>query len=84
MYDFCINSKVHKDIIAPKTLDHRFIHEDVGCGLVALSTLGRLYGVELPNINSVIQIFSTIMGIDYYKYGRNLSGLTRKIIRELS
>lgn len=81
-YDFSVNSSVHHNIKAPATLEHRFVTEDVAYGLVPLAALGKLYGVELPNIESVINIFSTIMGIDYYQCGRHLAGLDRDIIDE--
>jgi opine dehydrogenase len=79
-YDFSVNSSVHHNIKAPATLDHRFVTEDVAYGLVPLAALGKLYDVDLLNIESVINIFSTIMGIDYYQCGRHLAGLTRNII----
>ena len=83
-YDFSINSSVHKTVKAPTTLAHRFITEDVPYGLVPLITLAKLYGLQLPNIESVITLFSTIMGVDYKKSGRHLQSLTRQTINELS
>lgn len=83
-FDFSINSIVHKKIKSPTTLNHRFVTEDIAYGLVPLSTLGTLYNVALPNIESVINIFSTIMGVNYYQHGRNLVGLTKKFIHEIS
>lgn len=81
-YDFSVNSSVHHNIKAPMTLNHRFVTEDVAYGLVPLAALAKLYHIDMTNIESVINIFSTIMGIDYYQCGRNLAGLTKNIIEE--
>jgi opine dehydrogenase len=54
-----------RGIRAQKTLNHRYIHEDVGYGLVFWQTLGKQIGVETPNIAAVIQIASVLMGRDY-------------------
>jgi opine dehydrogenase len=52
-------------IKAQSKLDHRYIHEDVGYGLVFLQKLGEQIGVQTPNIAAVIQLASTLMGRDY-------------------
>ena len=50
---------------AQPQLDHRYLNEDVGYGLVFLSKLGRQVGVETPTIDAVIQVTSVLMGRDY-------------------
>ncbi len=52
-------------ISAQPQLDHRYLHEDVGYGLVLFSDLGRRLGVTTPTIDAVIQIASVVMGRDY-------------------
>jgi len=54
-----------RGIKAQSQLDHRYINEDVGYGLVFWRSLGAQVGVPTPNINAVIQIASTVMGRDY-------------------
>jgi opine dehydrogenase len=54
-----------RGIMAQKSLDHRYIHEDVGYGLVFLHKLGEQIGVETPTIAAIIQLASGIMGRDY-------------------
>src|SRR3990167_70982 len=83
-YDFCLHSTIHKKIKSPTSLNHRFITEDVAYGLVPLLALAKSHNIELLNIDSVVKIFSTIMGVNYYQQGRNLAGLTQKLIHELS
>jgi opine dehydrogenase len=52
-------------IKAQSLLDHRYIQEDVGYGLVFWQNLGEQIGVETPIIAAVIQLASTVMGRDY-------------------
>ena len=50
---------------AQPQLDHRYLHEDVGYGLVFMSNLGRQIGVETPGIDAVIKFASIVMARDY-------------------
>jgi opine dehydrogenase len=50
---------------AQPQLDHRYLHEDVGYGLVFMSRLARQIGVETPTMDAVIQMASVLMARDY-------------------
>ena len=50
---------------AQPQLDHRYLHEDVGYGLVFMSNLGEQIGVATPGIDSVINVASIVMARDY-------------------
>ena len=52
-------------IKAQSKLDHRYINEDVGYGLLFWQSLGAQVGVETPNISALIQLASTVMDRDY-------------------
>ncbi|GLS91059.1 hypothetical protein GCM10007916_21270 [Psychromonas marina] len=52
-------------IPAQAQLDHRYIHEDVGYGLVFMSELAKQIGVETPTIDAIIQLTSVLMNRDY-------------------
>jgi opine dehydrogenase len=54
-----------RGIKAPESLNYRYIHEDVGYGLVFLKKLGEQICVGTPNIAAVIQVASTLMERDY-------------------
>jgi opine dehydrogenase len=54
-----------RGIMAQQSLNHRYLNEDVGYGLVFWLRLGEQIGVETPNIAAVIQVASTLMGRDY-------------------
>ena len=50
---------------AQPQLDHRYLNEDVGYGLVFMSELGQQIGVATPGIDSVINVASIVMARDY-------------------
>jgi len=68
----CIqNNSAYKTIEAPKTLFHRYILEDVPCGLVPLESLGKILGLNLFYVSLVIDLASSLLNIDFRKEGRN-------------
>ena len=52
-------------ITAQPQLDHRYVNEDVGYGLVFMSKLGSQVGIETPGIDAVINVASIVMARDY-------------------
>lgn len=50
---------------AQPQLDHRYLNEDVGYGLVFMSRLARQVSVETPTMDAIIQITSVLMDRDY-------------------
>jgi opine dehydrogenase len=77
------------DIPAQPQLDHRYINEDVGYGLVFMSGLAKQVGVETPSIDAIIQITSVLMNRDYATEALRtpeslgISGLTVEELRSL-
>lgn len=76
-------------IKAQSQLNHRYLHEDVGYGLVFWRTLGEQIGVETPTIAAVIQLASVVMGRDYLAEAPRtmetlgLSGLTPDALAQI-
>jgi opine dehydrogenase len=68
----CVESKPNRAIKSPPSLDHRYIHEDVGYGLVPFAAFGDLAGVETPTIDALIHIASMLMGIPFSETGLTL------------
>ena len=54
-----------KGIKAQPALDHRYLNEDAGFGLVFLTDLADRLGVPTPTMDAVLQLSSTIMARDY-------------------
>jgi opine dehydrogenase len=62
-------------IKAPSSLDHRYIHEDVGTGLVPWAALGDIAGVDTPTMDNLIVLASLINGRDYATDGLTIEKL---------
>lgn len=52
-------------IKAQPQLDHRYLNEDAGYGLVFMTDLARQVGVATPVMDSVLTISSVLTGRDY-------------------
>ena len=65
-------SAPNKTIKAPRTLDHRYIKEDVGYGLVPMAEIGRLLGVKTPVMDALITLASISSHLDYRSEGLTL------------
>jgi len=50
---------------AQPQLDHRYLNEDVGYGLVFMSKLGKQVGIETPGMDAVIKVATIVMARDY-------------------
>jgi opine dehydrogenase len=59
----------------PATLDHRYINEDVGWGLVPWSEMGRAFGVPTPTMDALIVLGGVLNGRDYRSEGLTLDRL---------
>jgi opine dehydrogenase len=54
-----------RGIKAQSRLEHRYLNEDVGYGLVFMADLARQAGIETPCMDAVIRLASAAMGRDY-------------------
>ena len=69
----CEVSEPNKTIKSPSSLDHRYIHEDVGFGLVPYAAFGQLAGLPTPTIDAMVLLTSVATGIDYNEHGLTLA-----------
>jgi opine dehydrogenase len=78
-------SEPNRWIKGPPSLDHRYLHEDVGFALVPWSQMGRALGVPTPTIDTLIALASTLNGVDYRSEGLTLErlGLAGRDLRAL-
>jgi opine dehydrogenase len=69
----------------PSSLQHKYVIEDVPCGLVAMSELGRAAGVATPVIDGLVTLTSAMLRRDFRAEGRNLEqlGLAGKSVSEI-
>ena len=68
----CRESVPNQTLRSPSSLDHRYVHEDIGYGLVPIAALGRLAGVATPVIDAHIALLSAATGINYAATGLTL------------
>jgi opine dehydrogenase len=71
----CKESEPNKTVKSPTSLDHRYMHEDVGFGLVPMAALGELVGIATPTINALVHVAGLAVGIDYRQDGLTLERL---------
>lgn len=85
LYELLQNNDAYKPLKAPNTIQVRYFTEDVPMSLVPISELGKVAGIKTDNIDSVIQLSSSLFSRDFRKEGRNLKnmgleGLTKQEI----
>jgi len=61
--------------MAPRTLKMRYIEEDVPCSLVPISSVGKMFGIATPTIDSLIHMAGILNKKDYYALGRTVEKL---------
>lgn len=71
-------SEAMGSVAAPATLDHRYLHEDVGWGLVPWLGLAHACGSPAPIMEALTAVAGALNGVDYFRTGLSLEkmGLT--------
>lgn len=59
----------------PKSLDYKYLTEDVPCGLVPMGAIGRVAGVPTPVIDGLVAVSSALLRRDFVAEGRTLERL---------
>ncbi len=67
---------------------HRYVTEDIACGLTFLNSVAEFVGVEVPVARSLLCLAGAVTGTDFMKSGRTLrslglSGISRAELRKL-
>jgi opine dehydrogenase len=62
-------------IMAPKSISHRYIFEDIPMSLVPMASFAQRYGVSVRGIESIIRLACFIHRTDFWDRGRTLEGL---------
>jgi len=85
LFETLQKNSAYASIDAPRSLNTRYITEDIPTGLVPISELGRAAGVKTPLMDLIIELGSNLLEVDFRKEGRNLSrlGLEGKSINEI-
>jgi opine dehydrogenase len=75
LYEAMQNNEGYKGIMAPPTLDTRYIEEDVPMSLVPIASLGDMLGVPTPTIKAIIHLANIVHRCNYWESGRTVERL---------
>lgn len=70
IYDCIQKNECYREIDAPKSIEHRYIDEDIPNGLVPVEALGLELGVDVSTISLVIDLANAVREKDYRAIGR--------------
>lgn len=74
-YQMIRSNPTYCGIMAPDTLDHRYLWEDIPTGLVPVSSIGKALNIETRVIDSLIDLANETLGRDFHTEGRTLESL---------
>lgn len=77
LYECIQGNRAYHTIDAPASLQHRYIHEDVSCGLVPLEAVGRCLGMPMSLSGLVIDLADALLETDLRRLGRSSINLER-------
>jgi opine dehydrogenase len=65
----------YQGILAPKTINVRYISEDIPTGLVPLASIGKFLGVPTPAMDALINLANALLGKDFRRTGRTVENV---------
>lgn len=74
-YDVMYQVSAHNVQMAPDSMQHRYVSEDIPYGLVTIASIGRCIGVPVARIEAIVNIACMANGVDYWTTGRNAEKL---------
>jgi opine dehydrogenase len=86
LYGAIQKTNAYKGIMAPDKVNNRYIFEDVPVSLVPISSIGKMFGIPTPTIDSIIHLASAAQDVDYWEIGRTTEtlGLSGKTAKEIN
>jgi opine dehydrogenase len=75
LYTAIHNQPGYRGIMAPPSIDHRYISEDVPMSLAPIVSLGQRYGVSTSGIDSIIRLGGILHRTNYLRSGRTIERL---------
>ncbi len=74
-YEMMYQISAHNVQMAPDSLRHRYVTEDIPYGLATIASIGRQIGVPVPNIEAMVNVASMANAEDYLTTGRTAEKL---------
>lgn len=75
LYECIQNNRAYEGIMAPRNLHHRYVEEDIPCGLVPLESMGKDMGIDMRHVSAIIDLAQEITGVNYRETGRTVGNL---------
>lgn len=75
LYERIQSTEAYHGLKAPKTLNVRYITEDVPTGLVPIASLGVLAGVPTPACRAIVDVCCALFDRDFWQEGRSVENL---------
>ncbi|MGC9060649.1 MAG: NAD/NADP octopine/nopaline dehydrogenase family protein [Thermoplasmata archaeon] len=72
LYDAIIGNPAYRGVQAPRTLQHRYLYEDIPYSLVPIEEFGKLFGIDTPSISSMITLASILLETNFRNEGRTI------------
>jgi opine dehydrogenase len=69
------NNPAYHDILAPTSIFSRQLLEDIPTGILPMSELGKLAGINVDIMTSIITICGSLLNLDFRKSGRTLASI---------
>ena len=70
LYECIQNNEAYRTIDAPESLKHRYIFEDVPCGLVPIESVGLKLGLDMTYTTLTIDLANKLLDTDFRETGR--------------
>ncbi len=71
LYERIQSNVAYHGIAAPRSIDTRYLWEDVPTGLVPMVALGRIAKVPMPACEGLANVACALLGRDFWNEGRN-------------
>ncbi|HAY98253.1 MAG TPA: NAD/NADP octopine/nopaline dehydrogenase family protein [Mesotoga infera] len=86
LYTAIHSNEGYRGIMAPISIENRYIMEDVPMSLVPISCFGKKLKIETKVIDSIINIAGAVMERDFWSGGRSLAslGVDKMSVEELT
>jgi NAD/NADP octopine/nopaline dehydrogenase-like protein len=69
IYEVINSSYTIRHIQSPDKIDHRYLLEDIGYGLVPMAYIARLLAIQTPTIDSLINIACILNNVNHWNIG---------------
>ena len=69
------NNPAYHDILAPGSIFTRQLTEDIPTGILPMSELAHWIGIKTPLMDAIVEISSSLLGIDFRINGRTMKNL---------